>query len=238
MADITLVHDVDIERRSAVAPDTIEGDFRDIRIFEGAPDTIQNAIESIAGFTNTGSKGDENEYRALQYFDLDSFIPPGATIVSAVWWIYVHSVSAVAGHTFRIDRITQIGWVEAQATWNDYATSTAWTTPGGDIDTGTTVAIGDITTTGWKSFTITSMVTDAWNSRGKICTFLLRREDDETAPITGLVSFRPKDRYSAEPEKVQHIRITYTLDGKTFQVIVADAIEAAAADRRRLAQVI
>jgi hypothetical protein len=118
---------------------------------------------------------------------------------------------------------------------NGWATAGAYNTTY-DIDTSVTKTLGTLETTGWKALDILTMVSDAWSTRSGICQFLMTRT---SAPTTlGMVTIHAKNYYATDPALVHHLRITYTLAGKTFQVFVFDGDVGAAAVRRRLAQVI
>ena len=63
------------------------------------------------------------------------------------------------------------------------------------------------------------MVTDAWDNRGGICTFVLYR-DDAYMHVIGYINVIAKDYRVQVVSLPHHLRITYTLAGRTFQVMV------------------
>ncbi len=213
MAAITHVHDCDIERRDS--PTALNGDFRDTHLEDDNPTTNFNGPANYAG-VSAPLKGSENVLRMLFLYDLNAFIPAGATITAAVLWFYVQLVYAPsAQHVYRIQRLTRTDWKEDEATWNVYKTGSNWMTPGGDTST-PQITLGAITTTGWKNYDILTMVSDARSNRAGICTFLLDR-DVAQGPVDGYISVSAKEQ---DNWAVHHLRITYTLDGKTFEVIL------------------
>lgn len=86
------------------------------------------------------------------------------------------------------------------------------------------VVIGTLDTTGWKAITgaspyIFGFVEDAWNDRDGICTFICERYDNMTVAGAAIAQAKPPpptDPYAT----THHLRITYTLDGRTFQALV------------------
>jgi len=219
MADITLTHDCDIERRPV--PLALNGDFRDTCMDENAPDSAQDVYQIHPG--SFGVKDEEYEHRALLYFDLKAFIPASATITAAVWHFYVVNLSTT-GETFRAVRCRRHDWKEDEATWNSYKTGSAWTSPGAsdttsDRDTGVVVDFGTINTVGWHSKDILTLVSDAWANQGGICTFIFEMSSLIADP-TANINVDTKNYYAADPALVHHLRITYTLADRTFQVMV------------------
>ncbi len=88
-----------------------------------------------------------------------------------------------------------------------------------DRDQSVSAALGPLNTTGWKAKTVTALVTDAWSNRSGICTFIVERTDTLTTTV-GEAYIDAKNAYPYAPERVHHLRVTYALDGKTFQVMV------------------
>lgn len=214
---ITLVHDCDIDRRPD--PQALNGDFRDTCMDEIAPDNTHDANQFHPGVLAPGGKGNEYEHRALLLFDLTKFIPASATITAAVWWLYVMTADTDTDHAYYLERLTRADWKEAEATWNSYKTGSSWTNPGGDFGTPPNpINLGAITTTGWKNYDVIDLVSDAWDDRAGICTFIMRRVDDEMT-ANGEVYFHAKNYQPYGPE-THHLRITYILADRTFQVMV------------------
>jgi hypothetical protein len=82
------------------------------------------AVTVRAGKASTGSSA----LRSLFTFNV-SDIPGGATIVSATLTFHVTTRTGTPG-TGTINRLRRTDWDEANSTWNNYKTSTAWTTAG------------------------------------------------------------------------------------------------------------
>ena len=222
MAAITHIHDCDDERRDS--PTAIDGDFRDVYLAEQNPDSNWDSgsggwsLSAGVSQAGGGKSGDprKDDHTILRY-DLNAFIPADAIITAAVIWFYVNSTGATAFHTFAINRLATTDWKEAEASWNNAKSGSSWPTAGGDYTT-PQVLIGTITTTGWKNYDITTIVTDAWSNRSGICNLLLRRYDVNTD--AGRIIFRAKNIQPYQADKPHHLRITYTLDGKTFQAYI------------------
>jgi hypothetical protein len=70
--------------------------------------------------------------RAVVRFDLSSIAGRTATSCS----LTVNSLAAAGGTGYTLARLTRTDWVESEVTWNDYASGSAWTTPGGDVALG------------------------------------------------------------------------------------------------------
>jgi hypothetical protein len=219
---ITHVHDCDIERLAD--PAAHEGPFRDTYLNQQVPGGPYNSSEIIVGWFIEGGKNPSFEKRGLVLYDLNAFIPAGATITAAVLHIYVDQTNASGSMEFSIKRCDPTtgnpeDWVETEATWNSYKSGSNWGTAGGDLTT-PTVVLGAIATTGWKSYDILTMVSDAWDNRNGICTFFVIRTDDAMGISGGFMAFHTKNMYDYDAALPHHLRITYTLDGRTFQVMV------------------
>jgi hypothetical protein len=222
---ITLVHDCDVERRPE--PQALDGDFRDCFMDQIAPDGTHGMGNHIdVGVHVPGGKGSEYETRGLVLFDLLKFIPASAVIIAAVWWFYVQTTDAAPGHNFRAVRCRRHDWKEDEATWNAYKTGSNWAAAGAsdvtaDRDQAVLVSIGTLNTTGWKNINFLTLVSDAWSNRSGICTFIFERFDVFMAD-TGAVFVYAKDIGDSPGYKwaPHHLRITYTLDGRTFQALV------------------
>jgi hypothetical protein len=218
---ITLIHDCDVDRRDD--PDTLNGDFRDTYLEELGAAFPHDGTQVAVGILVPGGKGSEYERRGLLLYDINAFIPASATITAARWWIYVMSTDAAPGHNFRLVRIRRHDWKENEATWNSYKTGSPWTSPGAsdvnnDRDPMVTVGLGAITTVGWKNYDVLTLGSDAWTNRSGICTFIMERFDMFMA-AQGEIMFHAKNYHPYGPE-THHLRITYTLADRTFQVMV------------------
>ena len=109
-------------------------------------------------------------------------------------------------------------WTTNPDNTSTYAVGDLWGTPGGDI---TTPSIAITTpTVGWESPDITSMVTDAWNNRNGICTFIARRTDNYATAGLKYFYHYTKNYRPTDATKPHHLRVTYTLSGKTFEAMI------------------
>jgi len=105
-------------------PDAAAG--KDAYLNEPTPDTNY-------GGGSVQMKGIVNSKRhSILEFDISS-IPAGATIDSAT--LFLSEQGGAQLTTGELVRMTQAGWVELEATWNQYANGSNWTTSGGDADT-------------------------------------------------------------------------------------------------------
>jgi hypothetical protein len=115
-------------------------------------------------------------------------------------------------------------WTTPPDNTSQYAVGNLWTTPGAldvtdDRDMGTLVNLGSLHTTGWFAKDLLTIVSDAWDNRSGVCAFLLERYD-AGAGIQGVANIDAKNYYDTDPATVHHLRITYTLDGRTHQAHV------------------
>jgi len=219
MAPITLVHDCDIERRDV--PAATGGDFRDTTLCENGPPYVPEDSDWLSAGVCYGEGGKSENVRRdhlIVRIDLNAFIPAGASITAAEWVFYVYSTGAQAGHNFYAYRLVTTDWVEDEATWTVYKTGSNWPQAGGDPTT-PDIDWGTVTTSGWKSKDLTAIVQDAWDNRSKVLNFLVRC--DAPLTIAGRFTTFPKERYGGPySDRIHHVRITYTLEGRTFQAMV------------------
>ena len=222
MADITLVHDVDILRRDAATPITMGGDFRDTYIENESVDLNHGAdIAFTVGISN--AKIAPYHKRPLIYWDLTKFLPADAAIVSAIWHIYIQSSTELEAANYWIHRVRRTDWVEDEATWNIYKTGSNWGIAGcahtdTDVDNvnPTPLQLGNLLGyLAWETIDLTTFAADAWANRGGILTFRFGRFDVGTADGFLVISAKERDN-----EYVHHLRVTYTLSGKTFEAFV------------------
>ena len=221
---ITLVHDCDIDRRPN--PQALNGDFRDCYMDDNAPTSTRDGPEISSGIVVPGGKGSDYELRGLVLYDLTKFIPKDATITAASWRFYVNSTNSTQAQSFQIVRIRRHDWKEDEATWNAYKTGSNWTAGGAsdttsDRDNTIFATLGPLIAAGWYAKTITAFVQDAWNNRSGICTFILERQDGWMT-TAGMVHISAKNigAFPGYEDRPHHLRITYTLADRTFQVLV------------------
>ncbi len=121
--------------------------------------------------------------RVIIKFDA-SALPAGAVISSATLSMKVWSTPG-GTRTYGCYRLTQTGWTESTATWNDYTTSTPWATAGGDYtatDKATTTA--GVTVPGWDDWDILNQVEYAIDNTSGVVHCLIRDENEAEPPIT------------------------------------------------------
>ncbi|HJS59689.1 MAG TPA: DNRLRE domain-containing protein [Vicinamibacteria bacterium] len=98
-----------------------------------------------------GDAGSGQDLSTLLTWDISS-IPSGRTVQTATITILVTNKSAQPYQVFELKR----PWVEGQASWNVYATGSAWSVPGakGSLDRGSTV-LGTVAASALGSYTFT-----------------------------------------------------------------------------------
>ena len=127
-------------------------------------------------------KSDQIRHMYLK-FDISDFIYASSTINSATISLYYYS-TGVGTPTGRIDcwKCTK-NWVEGQACWDNYATGTAWTTPGGDYATSSPAGgYANLPAEGnWLTITITDLVKDAIDTGSSIVNVLVKYNSEVSA---------------------------------------------------------
>lgn len=144
-----------------------------------------SATTITIGYKQGGKGGDDFAARGIFRFDLGNEIQTSvATIITAKFSIKSQDVTT-GGATQRVSRVLRSDWVEGQVTWDDYKTSTAWTTAG----------IGDTT----NDYTTTNETTFA--SPTAAATWTDIQNSDMTAQVQKAVT----DNIS--PNRSVHIRV-------------------------------
>ncbi len=147
-------------------------------------------LRKNAATTNYGTSANMTLYdstafirRSILEFVI-SAIPPGQTLTAATLGVYYYADFNydVGGRTVWAYKLTQTDWVETEATWNAYKTSSNWTAAGGDYATsspsGNSTVIPD--SYGWMSWSILDICQDAYASSIPV-ELLLRYETESTA---------------------------------------------------------
>lgn len=89
-----------------------------------------------------------------------------------------------------------------------------------DTGVGFNIGTGVFNSTGWKAITCTTLVNDAWTNQGGICTFIVERFDAFMS-TQGYAQVHAKPPPPTDPyATTHHLRVTYTLADRTFQVMV------------------
>lgn len=174
------------------------------RVFQNGTDTWINFYDSNLNF-NGDTKllvlGGGNA-KSLAAFDLSS-IPANATVLSATLALYNygHEASINAGQ-ITVARVTK-PWVETQATWNVYASGSAWSAPGMQAGTdwvmASEVTISIDTASGvWRTWDVRAIVQNWVSGAAPNRGFVVRSGTLGVKPrfysnaYTGDASLRPK----------------------------------------------
>ncbi len=217
MGTVTLTHDCDINRLDSPWDVPGAGVFKDAYMTEDSPNNAygDDNIECFAHVLVT--EKDDPHWEALHYYDLNHFLPAGAIITAAVWWIYVTYTDMQVGQNIRVYR-TRADWTELGATWNKYDGVNNWGI-NHDRDAGVIANLGQITSTGWKSFSIIDLVDDAWDNRNGILSMNVTRRDGSMGDDGG-INYRARKLNPGSLTYCHKLRITYTLADKTYQVLI------------------
>jgi hypothetical protein len=142
-----------------------------------------------------------NNTRTLFRFDLSS-IPAGSTVDSTDLQITVYSKSLAGDRAARFHPVTST-WLEAQATWNNRLTGTAWTSAGGDFNAGVVDNVTVTNSLGVKNYVIDNTIQDCIdNSRDDF----IFKFTDETDASNRNILFRQSEYGSDEPK----LTVNYT----------------------------
>jgi hypothetical protein len=113
-------------------PDAAEGIDTHISDGGNADSNFGNLTSLAIGTAQFGKF--TNIYRMLMRFDLGT-IPVGAAIVHATLTLFNAPSSITGTPDFKAYRVTEPGWTEFGATWNQYDGANSWTAAGGDYTT-------------------------------------------------------------------------------------------------------
>ena len=140
-----------------------------------------------------------------------SGLPVGATLASASlqFYYYGSQYTDPVGKTVWAYKLTRTDWVEAQASWNDYKTSTAWTAGGGDYVTsspagGSTTFPADV---GWIAWNVLAIVQDAYD--GSIAAEFLLKFEDETLTSGNSRAYFYTNDYTTDTDLCPKLIIVY-----------------------------
>ncbi len=154
------------------------------------------------------------ERRGILSFDF-SALDDSAVIESAFLDLYYFNNSIGSdpiGQTVEVNRLTQPGWVEGEATWDDYMTGTPWTTAGGDfttVDQATTVMPAAF---GFVRWVVTEQVKHAQSNTSEIAHMLVKVS--ESAPLNSAARFYSKE-FVTDPSQQPKLIINFTTNGVT-----------------------
>jgi hypothetical protein len=128
------------------------------------------------------------------------------SIVNANLMLNVHKIGVAA--TGLVRRLTTTAWVESQATWNNYITSTAWTTPGGDYTATDEVEfMMPVSTGGFLIGGLATLVLDAITSRSDQLHILMMVGSETVISTKG----RFWQSESLDPTLAPKLTVTYEL---------------------------
>ena len=142
--------------------------------------------------------------RSLVRFDF-SLIPSGATITAATLELYATAVPGTS-RNLAVHRITA-AWVEGSATWTSFA---------GAFETAAAATIAGGTSTGWKTWTVTSLVRALFEGTYANHGFLVKASSETGS---GTYSFATRENATTGNRPI--LRVTYTIPGPTTRSQVA-----------------
>ena len=151
------------------------------------------------------SQGGGNR-RAILKFDMSGTIPNGATVISAVLYLYYYSYSPGGnpmGRTYNVYRITQTAWTEGGSNWIEYDGTNRWGNSGGDYTATDSASATVPQDFDWMSWTVTAQVQYALNNVGKVAHFLIRDQNEDESVYQSC--FRSKEYVSNRPK----LEVTY-----------------------------
>ncbi len=149
--------------------------------------------------------------RGILSFDF-SALDDSAVIESAYLDLYYFNNSIgndPASETVEVNRLTQTGWVEDEATWNGYKNVTPWTTAGGDYTATDQAAALMPGAFGWVRWTVTEQIRNAQRNTSEIANMLVKFSS--SAAPNAAARFLSKE--SADPSRHPRLIINYTMNG-------------------------
>jgi len=176
------------------------------------------------GQANTIQMGPQDAGRNKRFviqFDI-SAIPVGATVTTATLALYLVNLQAGLNNaTFSIFRCTRTNWDDngsftnnAECNWNDYLESgpTAWTTPGGDFDGGTSDGPFTLLTADIGSYInndISTLSQDAIDNRVGLLSALSKLDVEDLDGTDRFVIFNSLENAANKPE----LTVVYEVGG-------------------------
>lgn len=156
------------------------------------------------GAQKSGSVPTDRLARMLVRFDIASL--DVASVSEALLTIYFNvsqggtpAMEVVYPRTYSVKRLTQVGWVPSEVTWNDYSTGNAWSTAGGDF---TAVGAASFDTTQdevwdtvidafYRTIDVTTILNDAL-AAGATTLNLIIADSDEAGAFAGMSAGQTK----------------------------------------------
>ena len=158
-----------------------------------------------------------NMYRYIVQFNLPAYIPPGASINSAAFYLYEMGGGS-SGLTHRCFKLTE-DWNTDYACWDDRDNGLAWANAGGTFST----ELGNYTSQAVlgaeASFPATSIVQDWWNTPANNKGLILKC-DNEVGSTSNYTSFFSADLTYYVATMCPKLVVDYTPAGQT-QVSIA-----------------
>lgn len=185
---------------------TVQPSAKDTLIISWSPD------DNFGSLTYLYALGHETDTvgRSLLEFII-SALPGGSTLNTATLNLYYFNWRGLdpVGETVWVYKLTRTDWVELEATWNIYKTSSSWTAAGGDFVTsapsgGSTTVPADF---GWMSWNVLAIVQDAYDSSNP-AEFLLKQAIETGEDHKG-ADFYSKE-YTTDPDLQPKLVIDYT----------------------------
>ena len=204
----------DLKAGEAVVVDptitTNVGSSGDTHVSEGSPTTNYGTSTSMQVQLFKDEYGTVYRNRIFIKFDLSS-LPINIDITSAKLYLYMYSSTAHT-RTLAVHEVSDNSWGETTITWNNK--------PSYDATATTTTSIG--TSSGWKYFTITSDVEDAYNAASQTLSECIK-DNSETTGVPTVPSSITKQFYTEEyvPSSYRpYLQVTYEAK---YAVIIAGA---------------
>jgi hypothetical protein len=179
----------DLKAGEAVVVDptitTNVGSSGDTHVSEGSPTTNYGTSTSMQVQLFKDEYGTIYRNRIFIKFDLSS-LPINIDITSAKLYLYMYGSTAHT-RTIAVHDVSDNSWGETTITWNNK--------PSYDATATTTTSIG--TSSGWKYFTITSDVEDAYNAASQTLSECIK-DNSETTGVPTVPSSITKQFYTEE----------------------------------------
>ncbi len=158
-------------------------------------------------FLNIDQTGGSTKRRPMLKLDF-SALPAGAILSSALFGLYYYAYiyNNPVGNIYWAYELTQTGWVELEATWNNYKAGSAWTTAGGDFTTDNGASLVVPASYGWMNWNVLAAVQHFQSAHGKVAHFLLKGPE-----TNGAIAQFYSSEYTVDPSLCPKLVLTYTV---------------------------